>query len=215
MNRTLKSLLVAAAVMLGVTSCGTGSLGQQTSALGGILNGSTVGDVLISVLGVDHVKASQLVGRWTYLQPGCAFTSKDLLSKAGGEVAANQIKQKLASHYATLGINTVNTEVMFTENGRFTMTFAGRKFGGTYTYDEANDKIAMKATFLTLNCYTKRNSKGISLLFEASKLLQIVQMATALSGNTSLQTVGELSKNYDGLRIGFDMKRDNTLPEYD
>ncbi len=34
-----------------------------------------------------------------------------------------------------------------------------------------------------------------------------MQMATALSGNTTLQTVGDLSKSYDGLRIGFDMKR--------
>ena len=211
MKKTLSSLFVAAVVMLGICGCTAGSLGSQASALGGILNGSTIGDVLVSVLGVDKVKATDLVGTWTYYQPGCAFTSKDLLSKAGGEVAASQIKQKLATQYASLGINTANTEVTFSEAGKFELVFAGKRFGGTYTYDEANDKIAMKATFLTLNCYTKRTSKGISLLFEASKLLQIMQMATALSGNEQMQTIGDLSKNYDGLRIGFDMKRDATL----
>jgi len=211
MKKTLSSLLVAAAVMLGICSCGNSSLGSQTSALGGILNGSAIGDVLVSVLGVDKVSATTLVGTWAYYQPGCAFTSKDLLSKAGGEVAASQIKQKLASQYSSLGINTTNTSVTFSEKGEFVLQFAGKKLGGTYTYDEANDKISMKATFITLNCYTKRTSKGISLLFEASKLLQVMQMATALSGNAQLQTVGELSKSYDGLRIGFDMKRDATL----
>lgn len=207
MKKILSSLFVAAAVMLGISSCGTGTLGTQNSALGGIVNGTTVGNVLVSVLGIDKVSATTLVGTWDYYQPGCAFTSKDLLSKAGGEVAAAQIKQKLASQYKALGINTVNTQVTFSEKGEFTMQFAGKKFGGTYTYDEANDKISMKATFFTLNCYTKRHTKGISLLFEASKMLKIMQMATAMSGNTSLETVGELSKNYDGLRIGFDMKR--------
>jgi hypothetical protein len=29
---------------------------------------------------------------------------------------------------------------------------------------------------------------------------------SALSGNTSLQTIGDLAGNYDGVRIGFDMK---------
>jgi hypothetical protein len=27
------------------------------------------------------------------------------------------------------------------------------------------------------------------------------------SGNTTVQKVGELSKNYDGIRLGFDMKK--------
>jgi hypothetical protein len=29
----------------------------------------------------------------------------------------------------------------------------------------------------------------------------------ALSGRTDLQTIGELSKQYEGVRVGFDMKK--------
>jgi len=29
----------------------------------------------------------------------------------------------------------------------------------------------------------------------------------ALSGNDTVQKVGKLSKNYDGIRLGFDMKK--------
>jgi len=28
-----------------------------------------------------------------------------------------------------------------------------------------------------------------------------------MSGNKDLQAIGDLSKNYDGVRVGFDMKR--------
>jgi hypothetical protein len=30
---------------------------------------------------------------------------------------------------------------------------------------------------------------------------------SALSGNSTLSTIGEVSKNYDGARLGFDMAR--------
>lgn len=29
----------------------------------------------------------------------------------------------------------------------------------------------------------------------------------SLSGNTTVSTIGDLSKNYDGVRIGFDLKK--------
>ena len=60
---------------------------------------------------------------------------------------------------------------------------------------------------LSVNCYTKRELNGISILFEAKKLLTILQTMAALSGRTDLQTIGDLSKQYDGVRVGFDMKR--------
>ena len=41
----------------------------------------------------------------------------------------------------------------------------------------------------------------------ASKLLTLLQTMSAMSGNQTLQTIGTLSKSYDGLRIGFDMTK--------
>lgn len=203
--KKLSIIAMAAAVML-LCACNGTSLASSTSALSGILNGATVGNVLTSVLGIDNVSAKQLVGNWTYLQPGCAFMSKDLLAKAGGEVAAAKIKQQLSSSYATVGINSANTKATFTNDGKFTIELAGKTFNGTYTYNESESKITMKTLLLTLNCYTKRNSNGIALLFEGSKLLTILRTAAALSGQKDLETLGNLSKSYDGLRVGFDMK---------
>ena len=57
------------------------------------------------------------------------------------------------------------------------------------------------------NCYAKREYGGISLLFESKKLLNVLQVMAAMSGDDTVQKVGELSKKYDGIRLGFDMKK--------
>jgi hypothetical protein len=47
----------------------------------------------------------------------------------------------------------------------------------------------------------------MAILFEASKLLTVLQTMAALSGNQSVQAVGDISKTYDGLRVGFDFTK--------
>ena len=94
----------------------------------------------------------------------------------------------------------------FNQDGTFSAKIAGKSWSGKYTFDAANSKITMQGLLLNVNCYAKRNSDGIGLLFESKKLLTMLQTMSALSGNQTLQTVGELSKSYDGLRMGFDMK---------
>ncbi|MBP3767483.1 MAG: DUF4923 family protein [Prevotella sp.] len=47
----------------------------------------------------------------------------------------------------------------------------------------------------------------MALLFESKKLLTVLQTMAALSNDDTYKKFGELSKNYDGIRIGFDMKK--------
>ena len=203
-------LSLAMATML--ACCGT-QMGNQV--LSDILLGQgttgdavgTLGNILGSVLKTTTTPTQkQLIGSWTYYQPGCAFTSDKLLAQAGGEVVASQIKQKLDPYYQKLGVKSSNTSVVFKEDGTFSASFAGKAFSGNYTYDEKNAKVTMQGMLITLNCYAKRNMNGMALLFESSKLLTLLQTLSALSGNTTLQGVGEISKSYDGLRVGFDFK---------
>ena len=69
-------LLITAGVV--VTSCGAGTL-LQTMASGG-----TIANAFSSVIGLDKVTKQGMVGAWKYDSPGCAFTSENLLAKAGG-----------------------------------------------------------------------------------------------------------------------------------
>ena len=47
----------------------------------------------------------------------------------------------------------------------------------------------------------------ISVLFESKKVLTLFQTMAAVSGNSTAQVVGDISKNYDGVRVGFDLKK--------
>ena len=190
-------------VLIGIVCLLLTSCGQMMTA---ISNGSVV-NAITSVIGMDKVSARGLIGTWTYMGPGCAFTSKNLLAKAGGETAAAQIEEKLLPYYQQVGISANNTFITFKEDGTFTSKIDGTPFSGNYTFDEANQKITLKGLLLSVNCYTKREISGISILFEANKLLTVLQTMAALSGSKDIQTIGDLSKQYEGVRVGFDMRK--------
>ena len=192
----------AAFACLAMASCG-----NMSQVLGAMTNGTGVVNAISSVIGLDKVKAQNLIATWKYSGPGCAFTSENLLAKAGGEVAAVQIEQKLLPYYQQVKISESNTYITFKEDGTFSSKIAGTPFSGNYTFDEASQKITLKGLLLSVNCYAKKEAKGISILFEAKKLLTVLQTMSAMSGNKDLQTIGDLSKNYDGVRVGFDMKQ--------
>ena len=108
--------------------------------------------------------------------------------------------------YQTLGLSSANTYVQFNSDNTFTASFGSTPFSGTYTFDPASSKVVLKSLLFNINCYAKKNTQGIALLFEASKLLTILQTVSAISGNATLGTIGDLSKSYDGVRLGFDFK---------
>ena len=175
--------------------------------LSGVDTTSALGNIIGSVLGVNRVSEANLVGTWKYTAPGCAFTSDNLLAKAGGEVAAAEVKSKLQPYFQQIGINSQNTVVTFNQDGTFAASFRGTNMSGKWTFDAKTYKVNLQGMLLSINCYAKRNANGVGLLFEGKKLLTVLQTVAAMSGNSNIQAVGEISKSYDGLRIGFDYTR--------
>ena len=213
--KKLKVFAMAAATML-LAGCGVpGANGTSStssgSVLGSVLNdvltGGTISSVITSVIGAQTVTKADLIGSWKYSGPGCAFTSEQLLAKAGGEVVAAQIKTKALPYYQKIGISSSNTSITFNENGTYSAQFRGTPLSGNWTFDPSTYKVTLQGMLLTLNCYAKRNVNGVALLFEASKLLTMLQTMAAMSGNTNIQAVGEISKSYDGVRLGFDFSK--------
>lgn len=194
----------------GTTGMGTGN-GQGTGMLGDIIgavtNGTAIGNVITSVIGLDKVTQQQIQGTWKYKGPGCAFSSEQTLAKAGGEIAAVQVEEKLKPYYDNLKITADNTWFTFNEDKSFKAQVAGKSVSGTYTLNEKDGQITLKTLLFSINGYAKREVGGISILFESKKLLTIFQAIAAISGNQALEGIGEISKNYDGVRIGFDLKR--------
>ncbi len=223
----MKKNLIFCSFVLGATllaGCGTqtgAALGQiGGSVLGSVLGGNgqiagsgantgqVVGNILQSVLGGSQKPTLQnLIGNWTYSQPGCAFTSEQLLAQAGGEVIAAEVKSRLQPTFQTLGITQANTSVTFNQNGTYSARIAGHSISGRFSYEESTQLVTMQATLFNISCYAKRNSDGIALLFESSKLLTLLQTLSAFSGNATIQAVGQIAGSYDGMRIGFDFRR--------
>ena len=204
---------LAGLACIALTACGTMGTGSNGSGnilgdvLGAMSNGQTISNILISVIGLDKPSQADLIGTWYYVQPGAAFTTENLLAKAGGEVAATQVKEKLATYYNSIGISRSNTYLQFTQDGQFSGKIDGKTVSGTYTYDQNECKITLKTLLFTMPAYVKKTTTGMSILFESKKLLTVLQTLATISGNTNLQTIGDLSKNYDGVRIGLDMSK--------
>ena len=215
-------MTMLAAVMLLGSGCTTGLLGGLGSGTTGESGNSTLGNVLSGVLGVlgsqntvdgllglvigsVKVQESELYGTWYYTEPACAFTSENLLAKAGGAVAAENCKEKLLPVYNSVGINAQNTQFQFTQDHQFAGKVKGIPLSGSYTYDPSSGTLRLQTMLFSTNAYITRTTSGLGLTFESKNLLKVLQMAAAMSGNSTLQTVGDLSKQYDGVRLGFDI----------
>ena len=219
------TLMLAAIMMLGTgcngllgnlgdtTGNGTGSTGGLGDVLGNVLGGvlgtlgsqNTVDGLLDLVIGSVKFSEQDLYGVWYYNAPACAFTSEKLLAKAGGAIAAANIQEKLAPVYNSVGISALNTAFQFTQDHQFSGNIRGIPLSGTYSFDASSGTIKLQTMLFSTNAYITRCTHGMGLTFESKNLLKVLQAAATLSGNSTLQTVGDLSKQYDGVRLGFEL----------
>ena len=193
----------------GMTGIGTGTTtGSQTTNSGTSVSNTAgvLGNIFSSVIGLDKLTQESIIKTWKYNGPGVAFTSENLLAKAGGEIAANKIEESLSEHYNKLGMSASNTYIEFKEDGTFAAKIKGKSWNGTYTFSESDGQLQLHGLLLNLNGYLKKETNGISLLFESKKLLTLIQTMSAFSGSQHASAIGEIAKNYDGVRLGFDLK---------
>ena len=147
--------------------------GSIMGILGNNNKAKTAGNVLNSVLGTDKVTERNLIATWTYDEPGVAFTSNNVLAKAGGELAAAQAKDKLKSYFQQAGIQQSNTQFTFTNDKKFKGKLYGQSFNGTWTFNSKTQQVVLKTMLLTVPVYVKKTATGMSFLFESQKLLAL------------------------------------------
>ena len=194
---------VVAGVLGGLLGGGTttGSTTTGSSIINGILN-KVIGSATFS-------QADLCAHTWKYSKPGCAFTSENLLAKAGGEIAASKIEEDLSKYYSKFGFSKSNTYFTFKTDGTFAAKIDGKSWNGTYTFDEKTHAIQLKGLLLSASGFATRTTNGISLLFEQKKLLTLVKTLSKLNltGSTTMSAVSSIVDNYDGVRIGFEMTK--------
>ena len=211
----MKKMMMAAVAALMLQSCGMtnpgvngGSQmgGTTTNNSGSSIGSNALGGLLDLVVGSVKLSQADIIGTWSYVEPACAFTSENLLAKAGGSVAAKTVNEKLLPVYKSLHISSGNTQLTFNENGQCTGKIGGFPMSGTYTFDAANGLVKMKS-LTTFTAHLTRSTHGMNFTFESKKILTLLQTVSAISGNTSLSTIGDISKQFNGVRLGFAMKK--------
>lgn len=180
-----------------------GNSNSSSSAGSSIING-----ILNNVIGSGTFSKQDLCAHtWKYSKPGCAFTSENLLAKAGGEIAANKVEEKLGEYYSKFGLSGSNTYFTFKTDGTFAAKIDGKSWQGNYTFDEKTHAIQMKGLLLSMSGYATKTTNGISLLFDQTKLLNLIKTMGALKGSSTLSAIGTIANNYDGMRVGFEMTK--------
>lgn len=180
-----------------------GNSNSSSSAGSSIING-----ILKNVIGSGTFSKQDLCAHtWKYSKPGCAFTSENLLAKAGGEIAANKVEEKLGEYYSKFGFSGSNTYFTFKTDGTFAAKIDGKSWQGNYTFDEKTHAIQMKGLLLSMSGYATKTTNGISLLFDQTKLLNLIKTMGALKGSSTLSAIGTIANNYDGMRVGFEMTK--------
>lgn len=196
------------------SNAGSAVAGILGAVLGGNSNSSSstgssiINGILNNVIGSGTFSKQDLCAHtWKYSKPGCAFTSENLLAKAGGEIAANKVEEKLSEYYSKFGFSGSNTYFTFNTDGTFTSKIDGKSWQGNYTFDEKTHAIQLKGLLLSMSGYATKTTNGISLLFDQKKLLNLIKTMGALKGSSTLSAIGTIANNYDGMRVGFEMSK--------
>ena len=170
-----------------------------------LFNKDNIEKVVNAVTGNQTI---DMTGTWTYSGSAIEFESDNLLQKAGGAAAAAVAEKKLDEQLAKVGIKDGQVSFTFNADSTFTSTVGKRTMTGTYSYD-ATDKVVHLRYFKLLNMNAKVNctSTNMDLLFNSDKLLKLIAFISSKSSSTTLKTISSLADSYDGMMLGFALKK--------
>lgn len=199
MKKNLLSLAFTAAFLLSAN-------GSHAQSLKDLFTKDNISKVVNAVTG-KHADVD-MTGTWAYSGSAIEFESDNLLQKAGGAAAASVAETKLNEQLSKVGIREGKMSFTFNTDSTFTSTFGRKTMKGTYSYDASTDQVQLKY-FKLLNLHAKVNCTGntMELLFNSDKLLNLLVFLGNKSSSTTLKTIGSLAENYDGMMLGFELKK--------
>ena len=172
--------------------------------LKGILSG-----VAKAVVGDKATTAASLVGTWDYVGPDCQLKGDDVLTNIGGEAAGEEVEEKVEAIYNKAGLNTI--QFTFNEDNICSYTVKGKKVEGTYEFDAEAKTVTIKAGKLgvKVTAHIVTLGSNMSFVFDADKILSVVKTITGVASkiNSSAATINALASKFDGMMIGFELKK--------
>ena len=198
--------LLACCVLLGAKS-------GNAQSWKDILNSSAVKDVVNTLTG-NVIKFSDLQGNWNYVEPACKMTSDDKLKEVGGTLMSSALEKKITTVYTKAGIVPGKFSYTFNSDSTFTNVIGKKTLKGTYSLDEKNKVLVLSYklgnAFTVKRTVVQRANSGaqISMLFNVDGLMKFVQVLSSMAKKSdSSSSLSSLLEGYDGMLLGFEMKK--------
>ena len=201
------NLVITASILL------SGSDAAYGQSIKDILNSAAVKDAVTAVTGGKKLTVDNLAGTWTYVNPAIQLEGDNALKNVAASVASSEMEKKLKEYCAKVGIVEGAFKYTFNTDSTFTSVLKGRTLKGTYSFN-ADDKTMElhygkigKSKLTTMTAHVVVTNDQLSLLFNADKLLDFLTKLSAVSKNTTLQTLNKLASQYDGMMMGFELRK--------
>ncbi len=179
----------------------------QAQSLKDLLN---KGNIEKAVSALTGKKTFDMTGSWVYSGSAVEFESDNLLQQAGGALAATALGEKLDEQLAKLGVESGALTFTFNTDSTFTMSMNNKTpIRGTYAYHADTDKVELKVLKIAgLNMTVNKAATGeMRLLFNSSKLLDLITLLTSKGQSSALQGLSSLAGSYDGMLLGLALKQ--------
>lgn len=198
MKRFVFAQLLAAALLFGSN--------VQAQSLKDLFNKENIGNVVNAIAG-DKTPAME--GTWTYTGSAIKFESDNLLQSAGGSLAASAAEKQLDEQLGKIGISTGALSFTFNADSTFQAKLGGKEVKGSYSYDTSTQEAELKfVRLIGVRAQVERSTEGMNLLFKSDKLLDLITLLSSKGNSTAMQAVSSLAEKYDGMRLGFALKKD-------
>lgn len=151
----------------------------------------------------------KIEGTWKYGGTAIELKTDNALKKAAAEVAAIAAEEKINEQLSNLGFNTNTIKFNFKEDGVMSISALERSLPGKYTLSEDKKHIKIELTkMLNFEADVKSAGNTMSLLFEADKLMQLIEFIASKSNYASIQAINKIASGYDGIKIGFQLEKE-------
>ncbi len=204
-DMNMKTNFIAAAVALACLA----SVSASAQGLKDLLNSSVVKDVVSSVTGVNL--PTDISGTWNYSGTAVKFEGDNMVKNAAAAVAATEIEKKLNTYTEKIGLREGSFSYTFNADSTFTTTFKNKTFPGRYSLSPDGKKLHLDygktLNLLKMDAIISVNGTQTDIMFKADKLLDFLNKISSASNVASLKTLSALTGQYNGLDLGFAVKK--------
>jgi len=123
------------------------------------------------------------------------------------------LEKKLKTYCAKVGIVEGMFNYVFNSDSTFTNALKKKTLKGTFSVNSDEKTVELKYALggklkvTTLTAHVVISGDELSLLFNADKLLDFLTKLSSISDNSTLKLVNKLASEYDGMMLGFELKK--------